>query len=320
MDESAYPTLQSTVQGVQAYNGPAVQSQLTIGAGQPLTPVFMHPKAPAVTYGNYRSKQSLGLGITMIIVGVLAVIFNSVGLSYSAFLNFVGYGIWGGIFFIITGIFGIVASKSRSRCHVVSFMVLCVISASIAAVLFALGLSGAILDAPGLSYYAEPCYNPGYYAVDSGTGSYYTGYYTGYYYSGYYTGYYTGYYNSDYYNRGGPTLSCAVLRTVMNSILGLLGLIAGIAAIWGSALGCKVACCCSSSFNPGAVPVQYVALQMHGMPNNQQMILIPQTQQLIGGQMIAVPQVYPGKQTVNFLPPAYCTSYGPPGNEPVSTI
>jgi len=54
--------------------------------------------APKRVYENYLSKQSLGLGATMIVAGILCIIFNAVSIGLGALLSkIIGYGIWGGI-------------------------------------------------------------------------------------------------------------------------------------------------------------------------------------------------------------------------------
>ena len=45
---------------------------------------------------TYLSRQSVGLGITLIIIGVLTVIFNGVGLAVDDIAAFIGHGFWCG--------------------------------------------------------------------------------------------------------------------------------------------------------------------------------------------------------------------------------
>jgi len=45
---------------------------------------------------RYSSQQSKGLGITLIVIGVLAFIFNGDGFAVSDLLAFVGHGFWCG--------------------------------------------------------------------------------------------------------------------------------------------------------------------------------------------------------------------------------
>jgi hypothetical protein len=205
-------------------------------------------------YTNYRRKQSLGLGVLQIIVGVLCIIFNAVAFGFLPTFSTVAHGVWGGILFIITGSFGVSASKSPTKCKVITFMVLCIISACVSAVLVALGILGALFPAGYCSRYNS------------------------------YNGYYYGYSSSNS-NECNTSINVSI---AMNSLVACLGLIEGIAAIWGSANGCKASCCCdNNNVNTTATPVQFVTL-----PNGQQAIIIPQTQMY----SVSVPQQsYPGQ-------------------------
>ncbi|ELT90814.1 hypothetical protein CAPTEDRAFT_185386 [Capitella teleta] len=78
-------------------------------AGQ--TPQAEQQQQPQI-YANYQSKQSLILGILHVIVGLLCIGFGGGALG-NAFRASVAHGIWGGVFFIITGAFAIVASKRK---------------------------------------------------------------------------------------------------------------------------------------------------------------------------------------------------------------
>jgi hypothetical protein len=48
------------------------------------------------TAETYSSGQSIGLGITLIIIGVLAFIFNGVGFAVNDYFAFIGHGFWCG--------------------------------------------------------------------------------------------------------------------------------------------------------------------------------------------------------------------------------
>ena len=50
------------------------------------------------TYEAYRVGQSVGLGATQITIGILCIIFNSVGIGLDGALSAVGHGIWCGLF------------------------------------------------------------------------------------------------------------------------------------------------------------------------------------------------------------------------------
>jgi hypothetical protein len=68
---------------------PAVVTQQGLQQLQqyPGTPIFIAVQLPPNTQGNrvesYLSRQSMGLGITLIVIGVLAMIFNGVGFAVS---------------------------------------------------------------------------------------------------------------------------------------------------------------------------------------------------------------------------------------------
>jgi len=203
------------------YPGPTAQSQ-TVGpvSGQPMQ-VFVYARPPPIVYGNYGSKASLALGVIQIIVGVLSIIFNSVGLAYVISFYVGAYGLWGGILFIITGAFGISASKYRTRCKVNAFMVLCIISASVTPVLIVCGIFGATYSARNAF---ENCNLSGSY-----------------------------YYYDDW--------SSCEIAVAMESLLVIMGFIEGIVAIWGAAICCKAACCCNSTSDQVMMPGQYVTVQ-----------------------------------------------------------
>ncbi|ELT92111.1 hypothetical protein CAPTEDRAFT_225582 [Capitella teleta] len=100
-------------------------------------------------YANYQSKQSLILGILHVIVGVLCVGFGGGALGTDAWGGIIAHGIWGGVFFIITGAFAIVASKKKDYCNVTTHM-------SMAYVSMLAALAGAVICIIGCaedSYY-----------------------------------------------------------------------------------------------------------------------------------------------------------------------
>jgi hypothetical protein len=81
---------------------PAVVTQQGLQQLQqyPGKPIFIAVQLPPNTQGNrvesYLSRQSMGLGITLIVIGVLAMIFNGVGFAVSDALRFVGHGFYTG--------------------------------------------------------------------------------------------------------------------------------------------------------------------------------------------------------------------------------
>jgi hypothetical protein len=59
---------------------------------------------------------------------------------------FVGTGVWAGIFFIASGIIGIITSKRKDNCMIISFMVLSIISAGVSAILCGFSVAGLFID------------------------------------------------------------------------------------------------------------------------------------------------------------------------------
>lgn len=96
---------------------------------------------------SYKGNQSFRLGIAQLIIGVLCIIFNAVLLVLGYFtIAILGHGIWCGLLFMVSGGMGVAAGKKKTKCKIIAFMVLCIISASATAVLFIFGVLGAILD------------------------------------------------------------------------------------------------------------------------------------------------------------------------------
>jgi len=158
----------------------------------------------------------------------VAIIFNSD-------VSLISHGIWGGIIFIVAGSLGVSAAKSPTACHIMAFMVLCIISACVSAVVISMGVFG---DFVSLLLYN--CGDP----------------------------------------RNGPNYdmtrcqSIFNIRIAMNSLIAILGLIGGIAAIWGSVICCKVWCCCRNyRGNTAPAPMQFMS-----MPGNQKCNCGPQKQ------------------------------------------
>jgi uncharacterized membrane protein YiaA len=211
------------------------------------------------TFDRYKDKQSVGLGVTMIIISILCFIFNSVCIGMTRArgneLSFVGHGYWCGIMFLITGIFGVVAGKRKTRCMIVSFMVFCILSAIFTIGLLVVGILGAI---------------------NTDTGNCNDDYY-------YYNNY--GYYYSDYYYPNYRSICYTVphykVIIAMESLLAIAGFFEVIAAIWGAALTCGSGVCCCSSPPMGVMPPGGY------FPQGGQMICINQTQ---GGPYVYAPQ------------------------------
>jgi len=185
--------------------------------------VYMPVPIRSTTYDRYQSKQSIGLGVTQIIIGILCIIFNIVCIrvvyDYDN-LAFIGHGFWCGILFILNGGLGVGAGIKKTRCLIVTFMVMCIISATTTISLLAIGISGACIAAD----YCEYNYDYGYS--------------------------YPGYYNPPCERMSGYNVVVA-----MEALMAILGFIAGFTSIWGSALCCGSGVCCCSHSTP--FPVYY---------------------------------------------------------------
>jgi len=261
------PAPQPSGPGTQPYNGQVGQNPpvIAIQAGQPVQMyAYGQTGSPARIYANYLSKQSTGLGITQVVMGVLCIVFNAVGIAYWSTISIGCIGIWGGVLFIISGAFGISAAKVRSKCKIIAFMVLSIISAGITVPLLICAVIGAVID----NY--ETCY-------------------------------------SYYYEHNRIMYSCSNIAKVavaMNCLLACLAIIEAIAAIWGSVICCKVACCCSNSGNQIMAPIQYATIQ--GQP----VIIISQPQLNFGGQVVSyAPPEYTNQQIVTVSAPPYSAGY-----------
>lgn len=240
------------------------------------------PVGPRI-YERYLQKQSIGLGVTQIIIGVLCIIFNGVSCGYLRYvyadLSFVGHGFWCGIMFIITGGLGIGAGRNKTSCFIVSFMVMCIITASLCIALLTVGLLGALIAVPYGYYDCRYDYYGYDYSCDYGYGYNYPCYRT-------------------FCNDNKDKYKVVI---AMESLLAIMAFIGGIATIWGSAICCKsgVCCCSRQAVLPVGMPVAY-------FPQNGQMVLITQAQ---GGQLAYQPAAYP--QVLTAPPPYAGAGYVP---------
>lgn len=95
---------------------------------------------------NYATQQSLTLGVIQIICGVLSIIFNTVLIIYSKDYYDAGdsgYGIWCGVFFLVSGGLGVGASQKPQYGLVVAHMVMSIFSAVFAGILLIASSVGA---------------------------------------------------------------------------------------------------------------------------------------------------------------------------------
>lgn len=80
-----------------------MQQQMSSGVGAvPRESVLVYMPVPirSTTYDRYQHKQSIGLGITHVIIGILCIIFNIVCIAVNTYdsynMGFVGHGFWCG--------------------------------------------------------------------------------------------------------------------------------------------------------------------------------------------------------------------------------
>jgi len=111
---------------------------------------------PSVTvYRSYRSNHSKGLGIAQIVIGALCIVVNSIAIGADAEFSKVAVGIWGGIMFIVCGLFGIVAARTQTKCMIETFMMICFLSIMCVILLFILAVIGAVDECSGYCYSGE---------------------------------------------------------------------------------------------------------------------------------------------------------------------
>lgn len=252
----------------QSYPAPA---PMAFVAGAPGSPIYLQPASPpAIRHGSYRHRRSSGLGVTQIVLGCLCILFNAVSLAIGSFysLSFVGHGFWCGILFIITGSFGVSAGVNKTKCKIVAYMVLCVISACFTVALLFCGIIGSIMASTYADY--DDCRHYGY--------NYY-----------------------DYHYRYNP---CTNVRPIaaMEGCMAVCGFIAAILFIWGSVLGCatKVCSCCQCCF---CCPCCKDTYQSQTVPYNY-MTANGQAIQTMPYQMTTMPY-HQGMIATIAMPPAY---------------
>lgn len=92
--------------------------------------IFM--KAPGKPMSKNKSKCLMGMGITQVVTGGLAIVFNIVATAlFLPITAFVGPGFLYGIPYIIAGAFGIAGGKTKKCGFLITFMVLSIISSVI---------------------------------------------------------------------------------------------------------------------------------------------------------------------------------------------
>jgi hypothetical protein len=192
----------------------------------PVTYGYAGPRPTTHLVQSYLSRQSIGLGVTLLVCGALAIVFNGVAYALRESLASAGHGFWTGCLLIVTGGFGIAAAKQKTKCTIVTFMVLAIITSVTAISMLAIGIAGATNNACSRSCYGYGCDDR--------------------------------YYDHYYYNYYTPPCSDKIRTAVaMEALLAIIAVVSGIACIWGSAICCKAVCCCSYTSAFGLAPAVY---------------------------------------------------------------
>ncbi|XP_064620399.1 uncharacterized protein LOC135483422 [Lineus longissimus] len=95
---------------------------------------------------GFAHEKTLVLGVIQLLAGVASIILATVTIAAMAWGYFVGTGVWSGIFFMASGIVGIITSKRKDNCMIISFMVLSIISAGVSAILCGFSIAGLFID------------------------------------------------------------------------------------------------------------------------------------------------------------------------------
>lgn len=243
-----YPQAQTAV--VQPINvAPGQQVYPAVGAPTPV--VYAYPaQTPAVVYSDYRSCQSKFTGIIQLIAGICLIAFNATAIGLYASWTVISYGIWGGCMFVITGVFGIIAAKRKTKCTVIAYMILCIIATVFAATVFALGVVGCVVA-----------------SSDCRTYSYYSYYY---YYS--------------YNDCGNPSAVMA-----MNILITILAAVVFIVALWGSIICCRSGCKGSASQPVPMMIIGNTAYPISAYSVTSGQVIITQAYPAAPGQMVGAP-------------------------------
>ncbi|CAH1786189.1 unnamed protein product [Owenia fusiformis] len=139
------------------------QVQSRVGAYQPQQQIIytIQPPNPSGRVERFDGKASAIMGSLMIGFGILSIALGGAAIGLNASLFFIGTGIWCGLlFFILTGSFGIAAGRSKSKCLIITFMVLSIVMVSIACLTLLVNSSiGLANDVEYLKYQCNYEYN-----------------------------------------------------------------------------------------------------------------------------------------------------------------
>jgi len=100
------------------------------------------------SFEAYASTAVLVLGCFQIFFGITSLSLGIANPLTCGLYGMIGDGIWGGVLYMIAGIFGIASAKRRNTCMINVHMVLCILSVICAAVETGLNAAAATYDNP----------------------------------------------------------------------------------------------------------------------------------------------------------------------------
>lgn len=95
---------------------------------------------------SHSAYTSLGTGVCMLILGLLSFALGVAAICVSASASYIGYGIWCGLMFVVTGIIFMATMCSRNACLITTMMVSGLISFFLSVVQFSLGILATNVD------------------------------------------------------------------------------------------------------------------------------------------------------------------------------
>ncbi|CAH1772413.1 unnamed protein product, partial [Owenia fusiformis] len=114
---------------------------------------------PSGRVEQFNGKAATIIGSIMIGLGILSIILGGVAIVLKVASYSVGTGIWCELcFFIVTGSFGIAAGRFKSKCLIITFMVLSIVTSCACLTLLGLSAVGLANDVdPGSTMYHILC-------------------------------------------------------------------------------------------------------------------------------------------------------------------
>jgi len=104
---------------------------------------------PSDKHDNYSLVANIILGVIQVLFGLLSIGLGVASICTLASGYFIGYGIWCGFLFFLTGIICLVAGCVRNTCMITTNMVFSLVSLVAAAIQFSIGILAAYTDQVG---------------------------------------------------------------------------------------------------------------------------------------------------------------------------